>query len=254
MRVALVLCILLVAGSLAAQDAGDIATAIVPVVGSVLGENHVMWKTDLELVNDSGAEVIVALEPIGYDDRMIVESIEPGGVRRYPDLAGAAFGLEGVLVPLAVRTSGRRSVLVRAAAYGMRGAESFPPLPIPVTYTHAWSPSRVLSGLAFSTDYRTNIGLVNLGTKPVDVVLGLQRIAGRTLAVQRLTLPPSTLRHIAIQALFPLITKGKDFSVIVETSGRETHLYASVVENATNVARFIQPATTHSLAFQRRGR
>jgi hypothetical protein len=245
---------LLVAGALAAQDAGDIATAIVPVVGSVLGENHVTWKTDLELVNDSGAEVIVALEPIGYDDRMIVESIEPGGVRRYPDLAGAAFGLEGVLVPLAVRTSGRRSVLVRAAAYGMRGAESFPPLPIPVTYTYAWAPSRVLSGLAFSTDYRTNIGLVNLGREPADVVLGLQRIAGRTLAVQRLTLPPNTLRHIAIQALFPLITKGNDFSVIVETPGRETHLYASVVENATNVARFIQPATSHSLAFQRRGR
>ena len=104
MRFALVICSLVVAGPLAAQDAGDIATAIVPVVGSVLGENHVTWRTDLELVNDSGVEVIVALEPIGYDDRMIVESIEPGGVRRYPDLAGAAFGLEGVLVPLAVRT------------------------------------------------------------------------------------------------------------------------------------------------------
>jgi hypothetical protein len=254
MRVVLVLCILLVAGPLAAQDPGDIATVIVPVVGNVLGENHVTWKTDLELINDSAAEVIVALEPIGFEDRMIVESIEPGGVRRYPDLVGAAFGLDGILVPLAVRTSGRRSVIVRAAAYGLRGAESFPPLPIPVAYTYAFAPSRVLRGLAFSTDYRTNIGLVNLGTKPADVVLGLQRIAGRTLAVQRFTLPPNTLRHIAIQALFPLITKGNDFQVIVETSAPETHIYASVVENATNVARFIQPATSNSLAFQRRGR
>lgn len=254
MRVGLVLCILMVAGTLSAQEPGDIATVIVPVVGNVLGENHVTWKTDLELVNDSAVEVIVALEPIGFEDRMIVESIEPGGVRRYPDLVGAAFGLDGTLVPLAVRTSGRRSVIVRAAAYGLRGAESFPPLPIPVTYTYAFAPSRVLSGLAFSNDYRTNIGLVNLGTKPADLVLGLQRIAGRTLAVQRLTLPPNTLRHIAIQALFPLITKGNDFLVVVETSAPETHIYASVVENATNVARFIQPATSHSLAFQRRGR
>src|SRR5688572_25375975 len=254
MRVALVLCILLVAGPLAAQDPGDVATVIVPVVGNVLGENHVTWKTDLELINDSAVEVMVALEPIGFEDRMIVESIEPGGVRRYPDLVGAAFGLDGTLVPLAVRTSGRRSVIVRAAAYGLRGAESFPPLPIPITYTYGFAPSRVLTGLAFSSDYRTNIGLVNLGTKPADLVVGLQRIAGRTLAVQRLTLPPNTLRHIAIQALFPLITKGNDFLVIVETSAPETHIYASVVENATNVARFIQPATSNSLAFQRRGR
>lgn len=254
MRFPLVLCILLAAGPLAAQDAGDIATVIVPVVGSVLGENHVTWKTDLELINDSAVEVIVALEPIGFEDRMIVESIEPGGVRRYPDLVGAAFGLDGTLVPLAVRTSGRRSVLVRAAAYGMRGSESFPPLPIPVTYTYAFAPSRVLSGLAFSNDYRTNIGLVNLGSRPAELVLGLQRIAGRTLAVQRLTIEPNTLRHVAIQALFPLITKGNDFSIVVETSARDTHIYASVVENATNVARFIQPATTNSLAFQRRAR
>lgn len=251
MRPALGLVLLLLSATGAAQETEDITTVIVPVVGSVVGERQVTWKTDLELINDSAAEVIVALEPVGHDDRTIIEAIEPGGVRRYPDLVGAVFGLDGALVPLAVRTMGRRSVGVRATAYGTRGTESFTPLPIPVNYSYAWAPSRVLSGLNFSDDYRTNVGLANLGAEPAEIVLGLQRIAGRTLAVQRLTLPPNTLRHIAIQVLFPLITKGSDFSIVVETPSRETHLYASVIENTTNAARFVQPSTGGSLALQR---
>ena len=84
------------------------------------------------------------------------------------------------------------------------------------------------------------------------MVLGLQRIAGRTIAVARLTLPPNSLRHEAIQHLFPLITKGDDFSIVVETSSRDVHTYASVLQNTTNAAKFVPPATTSSMAFQRR--
>ena len=254
MRTVVLWMFLFAAASAAGQTAGDIATVVVPVVGSVVGENFISWKTDLELVNDSAAEVIVALEPVGHDDRMLVESIEPGGSRRYPDLVGATFGLEGVLAPLVIRTSGRRSVIIRATAYGTRGNESFPPLPIPINYTPVYAPSRVLTGLAFSPEYRTNIGLANLGTRPAEVVLGLQRIAGRTIAVQRLVLPPNSLRHEAIQHLFPLITKGDDFAIVIETSSRDVHTYASVLQNATNAAKFVPPATAGSMAFQRRPR
>ena len=246
--------ILFFGGLLLPAQAQDISTAIVPVVGSVVGENMISWKTDLELMNDSSAEVTVAIEPIGHEDRMLVETIEPGGVRRYPDLVAATFGLDGALTPLVVRTSARRSITVRAIVYGRRGVETLPALPIPVTYTTTYAPSRVLPGLAFSDDYRTNIGLANLGTAPAEVVLGLQRLEGRTLAVRRLVLPAGTLQHNSIQSLFPLITKGGEFAVVVETSSRDVHAYASVLDNATNVARFVQPATTGSLAFQRRTR
>lgn len=247
---ALAVLITALAASAGAQE--EMTTVIVPVVGSVVGSNMITWKTDLELVNDSGAELTVVLEPVGYEDRMIIETIEAGGSRRYLDLVGAAFGLDGSLVPLVIRTAGRRSILVRATAYGTRGAEAFPPLPIPVNFTYAWAPTRILAGLAFSDHYRTNVGLANLGTAPAEVVLGLQRIEGRTLAVQRLVIPPGTLRHVAIQLLFPMITKGADFSIIVETPSRDLHIYASVLENATNAARFVQPQTAGSMAIQRR--
>ena len=62
------------------------------------------------------------------------------------------------------------------------------------------------------------------------------------ISVARLSLPPNSLSHTPIQILFPLITKGDDFSVVVETSSANTYVYGSVIENATSEARFIAPA------------
>lgn len=254
MRPALLIGLILAALTSAAQEQPPITTIVVPVVGNVLGENDVRWKTDVELKNNQREDLIVALEPAGYEDRTIVETIEPGGVRRYTDVIQQAFGLDSLLAPLIVRTAGRRPVSVRVTAYGVRGNETFPGMPIPINYTPPFSPARVLEGLSFSANYRTNVGLANLGANEAEVVIALQRLPGRTLAMSRLKLAPGSLRHASIQTLFPLITKGDDFAVVIETSAPDVHCYASVIENATNFARFIQPAPTHSMAFQRRRR
>lgn len=258
MRAILLMGLFVAALTLRANDAADkaptITTVIVPVVGNVLGENEVRWKTDIELRNNVGEEIIVALEPAGFEDRTIVETIEPGGVRRYTDVIQQAFGMDSALVPLIVRTAGRRPVTIRATVYGVRGAETFPQLPIPISYSSPLSQARILSGLSFTSDHRTNVGISNLGGRLAHIVLGLQRLPGRTLAVSRIDVPPGTLHQVSIQTLFPLITKGSDFAIVIETSAPNIYVYASVVENATNFARFIEPAATHSLAFQRRGR
>ena len=253
MRPVLLLGLIAIALAGAAEEP-PITTIVVPVVGNVLGENEVRWKTDVELQNTQREDLIVALEPAGYEDRTIVETIEPGGVRRYTDVVQQAFGLDSLLAPLVVRTAGRKPVTVRVTAYGVRGNETFPAMPIPIEYTPPFAPARVLEGLSFSANYRTNVGLANLGAKEAEVVLGLQRLPGRTLAMSRLKLGAGSLQHVSIQTLFPLITKGDDFSIVVETSAPDIHCYASVIENATNFARFIPPAPTHSMAFQRRRR
>ncbi|MGZ8796250.1 MAG: hypothetical protein ACXW2F_02810, partial [Thermoanaerobaculia bacterium] len=53
---------------------------------------------------------------------------------------------------------------------------------------------------------------------------------------------PNSLWHMSIQSAFPLITSGDNFSVVVETASPDTHVYASVIENATNSARFVEPS------------
>ena len=71
------------------------------------------------------------------------------------------------------------------------------------------------------------------------------------IAVTQITVPQGTLWHTSIQALFPLITKGEDFSLLIETGSRETYVYGSVIENSTNEAKFIEPmiaATVQSAA------
>jgi hypothetical protein len=239
MRFRLFIVLLLTAGTAAAQE---VSTAIVPVVGSVFGATMVRWRTDVEIVNDTGQSVDVAVElPLSPEANVIFFTLAPGEIQRFTDIIGQAFGLDHALSPLRVTTSGRRSVTVRAAAYASRDAEVFPAQPLAVYVGPTFFPSRILDNLAFSDDFRTNIGLVNLGEQDAYVVLALQRIVGRPIAVSHLRVPANSIVHESIQSLFPLISKGEGFTVVIETSARDTLVYASVVESANHSGKFIAP-------------
>ena len=228
--------------AVAASDTPPSVSVIVPVVGSVNGPGGVRWKTDVELVNDQREEAVVALTlPTAPDQPVIITTIPAGTRVRFTDVVGEAFGLEAALSPLLVQTLGRRSALIRATAYASRGIEIVAEEPIPINYGPSYFPQRTLPGLSFSDAYRTNVGLANLGDKDAVFVLALQRLSGRNLAVTRLPVPARTLLHTGISRLFPLITNGDDFSIVIETSSPETYVYASVIENATHAAKFIQP-------------
>ncbi|PYQ35454.1 MAG: hypothetical protein DMF57_03120 [Acidobacteria bacterium] len=217
-------------------------SVLVPVVGSVAGIG-VVWKTDVELRNDTSQEATVALSlPAAVDEPTILLTLPAGGVQRFTDVVGEAFGMAQALSPLRVQTLGRHSIRVIATVYGVRGADITKPEPIPVIYSDPYYPLRRLDGLSFSDDFRTNIGLANLGEKEASFTLALQRVVGRNVAVARVTIPRNALWHQAIQAIFPLITKGDDFTVIVETGSHDTYVYGSVIDNRTSDARFIPPA------------
>ncbi len=218
-----------------------VTTVVIPVVGSILGANGVRWKTDLELHNGESHEVTVAIELATDPDRVLLMPMAPGQGIRFLDVLGEAFGADGLMSPILVRTSGRRSVSIRATAYGARGTESFQPQPITINYGPTYAPARVLYGLSFSDDLRTNIGLANLSSADADFTLALQRIPGRNLAVRRVRVPRSALWHFSIQTAFPMITRGDSFAVVIETSVADTCVYGSVIENATNSARFVDP-------------
>ena len=93
----------------------------------------------------------------------------------------------------------------------------------------------------FSDTFRTNVGLANLGEHEAIFTLALQR-GGRNVAVTRYRVSASALVHTSVQSLFPMITKGDDFTVLVETSAPDTYIYASVIDNETNQTHFIQPS------------
>lgn len=240
MKCRLLLLLLLSAGPVAAQE---VATAVVPVVGSVVGATMVRWKTDVEIVNDTGRDVDFSMElPLAPELAEMVTTLGRGQSLRYPDVTGQLFGLDHVLSPLVVRTFGRRSVTVRARVYAIReGGEPSPPSPIQTFVGTAFYPVRVLDGLAFSEEFRTNVGLVNFGQRDADFVLALQRIPGRTIAVSPVRVRAGSMVHTSIQSLFPLISEGSGFSVVAETNAPETYVYASVIESATHAGTFVAP-------------
>jgi hypothetical protein len=168
-------------------------------------------------------------------------TLTPGETKHYVDVTAEAFGLNTALSPLRITSNTRRGVTVRAFAYAVGGGRVSPMQNIAVYTGSTYFPVRILDGLAFSTAYRTNVGLVNLGDEPAEFLLALQRLPGRNLAIKRMNVNPGALVHVAIQALFPVIERGEGFSIVIETNARDTHVYASVIESATNAARFIAP-------------
>ena len=218
-------------------------SVLVPIVGSVMGMNNVRWKTDVDLFNDSRSEANVMLSlPTAPDQPFILVSIAPGAVQHFSDIVASTFGMNEVLSPLKITTiESSRSVRVIANVYGIHDAEITRPEPIGITYSATYLPLRALSGLSFSDSFRTNIGLANLGDHEATFTLALQRVPGRNVAVTRYRVSANALVHTSVQSLFPMITKGDDFTVLVETSAPDTYIYASVVDNETNQTHFIQP-------------
>jgi len=235
--------ILLCATVSAAQEQPATVSVLVPIVGSVVGVNDVHWKTDVTLYNDAQESLFVALQlPTAPDQPIIAFTLPPGATQKFTDVIGEAFGMERALSPLIVETLGKRSVRIGASIYGLHGTEVTPPETLPIAYTDLSFPLQTLSGLSFSDVFRTNIGLVNLGESEATFTLALQRVAGRNIAVTRITIPPNAVRHNSIQSLFPMITKGDDFAIVVEMTGSKSSVYASVIDNATSEARFISPS------------
>ena len=220
----------------------ETSTIVVPIVGNIPGIG-VRWVTAVELRNNTGAPVEVwMLLPTTAEAQAFNRTLAPNETVVMSDVIAQAFGTTTALSPLKVITTGRRSVTVRANVYPVRGdGQVLAAEPITVDYGAGFYPIRHLPGLAFSDNFRTNIGLVNLSEeKQATFVLALQRLPGRNVAVSRITLPPESLSHTSIQSLFPLITSGSDFTIVVETASPDTFVYASVIDNNTTAAHFIQ--------------
>ena len=213
------------------EPTADTTTAVVPVVGTVYGATIALWKTDVELINDTGGPVTVALELVAVPGAAMILDLAPGATQRFTDIVGQAFGIELALSPLRVTTAGRRSVTVRATAYAIKEGVISRMQLLGTSYRSDYAPYRALDGLGFADDLRTNIGLVNFGTQDAEFILALQRLPGRDLGVTHVVVGPESLTHLPIQTLFPLITKGESFRVVVETPYRDTYVYASVIDN-----------------------
>src|ERR1051325_1256824 len=137
MRLRLLTVVLLFAAAAGAQEAAS--TVIVPVVGTMIGPG-VLWKTDVDVVNDNGGPVDVAMELVtAPDDPVVLFDLGPGESRHFPDIL-QMFGIPFTLSPLRVTSSARRALTVRATVYGLHDGIVSKPQPIAVYRGHARAP------------------------------------------------------------------------------------------------------------------
>ena len=215
---------------------------VVPVIGSVVGAGGVRWRTELRIVNNQLREITVSLLlPTLGEDRFLVQTLGPGEGLAFHDVMAEAFGMDNVLAPLLISMTSARPAAVFATAFGQRTDSETSPQPITPLLATPSMPTRILGGLSFNDEFRTNIGLVNLGSGTARFTLALRRVEGRNVAVTEIVLPPNSLRHFPIQQLFPLISDGDDFAVFVEAPAANTYVYASVIDNNSSEARFVAP-------------
>lgn len=241
-RVALIAALFVaLAATSAAQDLA-VSTATVPVVGSVRGINGIEWRTDVTIRNDQAYDVEILLTLPGIsDDPFLLTTIRARDTMVIPDVARSTFGIAGKLSPLRVTTLAATSVSVTAVVQGMSGDGPVDPQPLIVQYGELRPMLDTLPGLAVNETFRTNIGMVNPTDEDALIVLALQKIPGRNLAIVRQSIPPRTHVQVPIQAVFPLLFDGESLTVVVEHTNPGAYVYASVIANASGRARYLGP-------------
>ena len=117
-RFALIAAVLLAAATAAAQTpppeppAPPSASVLVPVVGKVFGAGSVQWRTDVDLINNLGRDVMVMLTlPTAPEEPFLLLPLPAGATQRFTDVI-AAFAMDRALSPLLVKTINSRKVYI----------------------------------------------------------------------------------------------------------------------------------------------
>lgn len=245
-RLLLVLCIgsLLFAGAALAQPPAEprVARALVPVVGSVPGGGGTLWRTEILLTNPTGADLFVVLRLVSDPEESFFSTLIPAGESLgFSDVSQEAFGRFGILSPLLIQTLGDRSVIVHAFSFGEQQGRISAPQQIPVIYGPLPRAVMYIGPVTSDEEFRTNLGLVNIGDEPVSFTVSIQRLPGRNLAVNTLTVNPRSMVHSTLASLFPLLEEVSGVTIVVDPTAANTYAYASTIRLADNQARFFAP-------------
>lgn len=231
----------LLAQELDPEEPPVVSRAIVPVAGHIVGFDGVLWRSDLAVYNDSSAPADVVISPLPAPELFQFRTLDPGESLLLPNVAADSFGILSGVVPILVQTVGPRSVSVFATAHGIREGRVTPPVIVPVLYGGSPGGVHVLRGLTMDDDLRTDIGIVNLMPAPATFTVSVQRLEGRPIAVQTVTIGPESSAHVPLNELFPLVERGSNLTLIVDGVAPESYAYACVVRNDTHEVRFVTP-------------
>jgi len=228
-----------------ARAFGADGALLVGPVAHADGVGGALWRSDLELRSAASQPSVVALQLLragasGHAPEFRLATIPPGGAIRLDDVVGTLFADSGTaflrllgehegLVAAATTYDARRPETSRVSVAGQRA-----PAPIPAGGTLR------LAGLRAGPTTHSNVGVLNLESRPVSLAARLVASGGATLLEGRLDLGPGELRVFA-KALDS--TDGRPLradAVLAPLDGAATLLaWGSVVDTATGRSHLI---------------
>lgn len=228
-----------------------------PAAVHAQGEDGIRWRTDLAILNPSGAAARVALgiwSVAGRGDSIL--DVRPSHQIVLPDVGGSLMKLDGAW-PLHVTANVPVEVSARTYAlsdHGTHGA-SIPCLVTGLTLIEGQS--ALLPGLIQGVRYRTNIGVANISRVSVRVRVDLLSGSGVLLGSYERRVGPGEWN----QEVEPFEKAGfsipDGFARVTVEEGRGVFAAASVIDNQTGDPTFLvgQPVSPAgpSTATRRRG-
>lgn len=238
------------AGPRAIAASGSVV--FVPATAHASGANGASWRTDLEVHNPGGTTASFTVQLLRRDaDNASPASrsytLDAQRSRRFVDVLVSEFGTEGAAALRIAVASG--TLFVTSRTYNLVGANPWQ-LPQGASfgqYVPGWDETRAIANgqegrlihltqQASSTldGFRTNLGLVNATSSPVDVRVDLYRADGTWLGKKdggETNLPAYGFRQLnEVFGAFGTVTDG--FAVVrPSTAGGKVLAFATVIDN-----------------------
>lgn len=224
---------------------------IFPVVARVAGAVGTNFRTDVRLVNNTGAvsDVVLEFYPGGgtaneEPSETVTLSIQPGEQVVIDDVLTESFGLdEGIS---AMRVVSSTPIVGLARIYNDQRASdagTFGQAAVGADQRIATRQLGVLAGLSDAPigagPFRTNIGWFNAGFTPATLTIRAQANDGSIIETATVTVPPLSQLQQPVTALFPSLGARENFYVSYSTDSPSMFLYASVVDNVNGDAVFV---------------
>ncbi|HPC84503.1 MAG TPA: hypothetical protein P5234_14270 [Thermoanaerobaculaceae bacterium] len=219
--------------------------AVIPTVAHIDGARGSRWRSDLTIANPGLTRTTFSLElsergrpePV---PRTAAFALDPGVSASYPDLVEQLFAFEGAGV-LRIVGPPDAALPAHVRTYNQTPGGSFgqdvPVLADDVAIPHAVT--AVLAGLAQSSDpaagFRTNLGLVNVGDRPIEVVVRAFDSQGAALGQVTLPLGGRESRQLdrVLAAFASRDLAGASLWVHTPTPGGRFVAFASVIDNSS---------------------
>jgi len=222
---------------LAGWDGGGATyTTVVPAVAHAAGAENSTWRSDLIVLNTGTetAQLEITYRGNGAGDASHNAVLEAGESRIFEDVVASLFATEGAGV-ISIESSGR--ILAKARTYNLApGGGSFGQALPGLQTTDGISSNGWIMGLRENTDFRSNLGLVNIGSSDARVRIRLFDGAGDTVGNELESTVPARgwvqINRVLVEAGAGQLDLASA-EITPLDSGASVWAYASVVDNTT---------------------